>query len=48
MLQILKASIITLSITVIKEMKVFRKKMHTGVRGYSVFLNGATPFSTIF
>lgn len=47
MLQILVASIITLSITVIKQMKVFRKKKHTGVRGYLVFLNGATSFFTI-
>lgn len=48
MLQMLVASIMTLSITVIKEMKVFRKKKHTGVRGYSIFLNGGTPFFTIF
>lgn len=41
MLEILMASIITLSITVIKWMKVFRKT-HTGVRGYLIFLNGAT------
>lgn len=42
MLQILMASIITLSITVIEQMKVFRKRQHTGVRGYLIFLNSAT------
>lgn len=41
MVQILMASIVTLNIAVIKQMKVFRKK-HTGVRGYLIFLNGAT------
>lgn len=31
------ASIIIWSITVIKQMKVFRKRQHTGVRGYLIF-----------